>query len=99
MLGAVLALRKKGEATGFLPGSLQDAGKEHGRASFHCSSAAGRVVARDIGGNFGTKNSFFPEFAMVVWGARRVGRPVKWTAERHEAFITDYMGRDLTVSA
>jgi aerobic carbon-monoxide dehydrogenase large subunit len=58
-----------------------------------------RVIAKEIGGNFGTKNSFFPEFAMVVWGARRVGRPVKWTAERHEAFVTDYMGRDLTVSA
>ena len=58
-----------------------------------------RVVTHEIGGNFGTRNSFFPEFAMVVWGAKRVGRPVKWTAERHEAFVTDYMGRDLTVSA
>jgi aerobic carbon-monoxide dehydrogenase large subunit len=58
-----------------------------------------RVIAREIGGNFGTRNSFFPEFAMVAWGSRRVGRPVKWTAERHEAFISDYMGRDLTVSA
>jgi len=58
-----------------------------------------RVIAREIGGNFGTKNSFFPEFALVVWGSRRVGRPVKWTAERTEAFVTDYMGRDLTVSA
>jgi aerobic carbon-monoxide dehydrogenase large subunit len=58
-----------------------------------------RVVTKEIGGNFGTKNSFFPEFAMVVWGAKRVGRPVKWTCERHEAFVSDYMGRDLTVSA
>jgi aerobic carbon-monoxide dehydrogenase large subunit len=58
-----------------------------------------RVVAREIGGNFGTRNSFFPEFAMVAWGSRRIGRPVKWTAERHEAFVSDYMGRDLTVSA
>jgi aerobic carbon-monoxide dehydrogenase large subunit len=58
-----------------------------------------RVVAKEIGGNFGTRNSFFPEFAMVVWGSKRVGRPVKWTAERHETFVTDYMGRDLTVSA
>jgi aerobic carbon-monoxide dehydrogenase large subunit len=58
-----------------------------------------RVIARDIGGNFGTRNSFFPEFALVVWGSRKVGRPVKWTAERHEAFVTDYMGRDLTVRA
>ena len=58
-----------------------------------------RVIAREIGGNFGTRNSFFPEFALVAWGSRRVGRPVKWTAERHEAFVSDYMGRDLTVSA
>src|ERR1700689_3215863 len=58
-----------------------------------------RVVAKEIGGNFGTKNSFFPEFALVVWASRRVGRPVKWTAERNEAFTSDYMGRDLTVSA
>jgi len=36
---------------------------------------------------------------MVAWGSRRVGRPVKWTAERQEAFVSDYMGRDLTVSA
>ncbi len=58
-----------------------------------------RVIAHEIGGNFGTRNSFFPEFALVVWGSRKVGRPVKWTAERHEAFVSDYMGRDLTVSA
>jgi carbon-monoxide dehydrogenase large subunit len=58
-----------------------------------------RVVARDIGGNFGTRNSFFPEFALVVWAAKRLGRPVKWTCERHEAFLSDYQGRDLTVAA
>jgi aerobic carbon-monoxide dehydrogenase large subunit len=58
-----------------------------------------RVVAKEIGGNFGTRNSFPPEFAMVTWGSRRVGRPVKWTCERHESFVSDYMGRDLTVSA
>jgi len=58
-----------------------------------------RVIAREIGGNFGTRNSFFPEFALVAWGSRRVGRPVKWTCERSEAFVSDYMGRDLTVSA
>jgi aerobic carbon-monoxide dehydrogenase large subunit len=58
-----------------------------------------RVVAREIGGNFGTRNSFFPEFALVAWASRRLGRPVKWTCERQEAFLSDYMGRDLTVSA
>src|SRR5215472_9984658 len=58
-----------------------------------------RVIAREIGGNFGTRNSFFPEFALVAWGSKRVGRPIKWTAERHEAFLSDYTGRDLTVCA
>jgi len=58
-----------------------------------------RVIAREIGGNFGTRNGFFAEFALVAWGSRRIGRPVKWTCERHEAFLSDYMGRDLTVSA
>jgi carbon-monoxide dehydrogenase large subunit len=61
--------------------------------------AAIRVVARDTGGNFGTKNSFFPEFVLVAWASRRLGRPVKWTCERGEAFLSDYQGRDLTVEA
>jgi aerobic carbon-monoxide dehydrogenase large subunit len=58
-----------------------------------------RVVAYDIGGNFGTKNSLFPEFPLLVWAARKVGRPVKWTCERTEAFLSDYQGRDLVSDA
>jgi carbon-monoxide dehydrogenase large subunit len=58
-----------------------------------------RVVARETGGNFGTKNSFFPEFALVAWASRRLGRPVKWACERGEAFLSDYQGRDLSVEA
>src|SRR5436309_2885822 len=54
-----------------------------------------RVVSYDIGGNFGTKNSIFPEFSLVLWAAKRIGRPVKWTCERGEAFLSDYQGRDL----
>ena len=54
-----------------------------------------QVVARDIGGNFGTKNSIFPEFPLVLWASRRIGRPVKSVCERSEAFISDYQGRDL----
>ena len=67
-------------------------------AILNVADAAVRVIAWDIGGNFGTRNSFFPEFALVAWGSRRIGRPVKWTCERHEAFASDYMGRDLAVS-
>ncbi len=61
--------------------------------------SAVRVTAGDVGGNFGTRNSCYPEFALVAWAARRVGRPVKWTSERHEAFLADYQGRDLAVQA
>jgi aerobic carbon-monoxide dehydrogenase large subunit len=58
-----------------------------------------RVVSREVGGNFGTRNAFYPEFGMLVWAARRLGRPVKWTCERQEAFLSDYQGRDLYVEA
>jgi aerobic carbon-monoxide dehydrogenase large subunit len=58
-----------------------------------------RVVAKDVGGNFGTRNNSYPEFALVAWAARRLRRPVKWTGERTESFLSDYHGRDLTVSA
>jgi aerobic carbon-monoxide dehydrogenase large subunit len=58
-----------------------------------------RVVAKDVGGNFGTRNNTYPEFALVAWAARRLGRPVKWTGDRTEAFLSDYHGRDLAVSA
>jgi carbon-monoxide dehydrogenase large subunit len=58
-----------------------------------------RVIARDVGGNFGTRNAFYPEFALIAWAAKRLGRPVKWTCERSEAFVSDYGGRDLEVEA
>jgi aerobic carbon-monoxide dehydrogenase large subunit len=58
-------------------------------------SSAVRVVARDVGGNYGTRNAFYPEFALAPWAARRVGRPVKWTCERRETLLTDFHARDL----
>jgi carbon-monoxide dehydrogenase large subunit len=58
-----------------------------------------RCVCGDMGGNFGTRNFFYPEYALLAWAARRVGRPVKWTCERSESFLSDYQGRDLTVEA
>ena len=54
-----------------------------------------RVIAFDIGGNFGTRNRVYPEFGLVLWASRRVGRPVKFVCDRSEAFISDYQGRDL----
>ncbi len=58
-----------------------------------------RCVCEDMGGNFGTRNFFYPEYALLPWVARRVGRPVKWKCERLESFLSDYQGRDLTVEA
>jgi len=58
-----------------------------------------RVVCQDMGGNFGTRNFFYPEYALLPWVARRTGRPVKWTCERGESFLSDYQGRDLWVEA
>ena len=58
-----------------------------------------RMVMHDVGGNFGTRGASNPEFALVAWAARRVGRPVKWTCERSEAFLCDYQARDLTADA
>jgi len=54
-----------------------------------------RVIAQDVGGNYGTRNSSYPEHALVVWAARRLGRPVKWTGDRREMFLSDYQARDL----
>ncbi len=58
-----------------------------------------RAVFGDMGGNFGTRNAFSSEYALMPWAARRVGRPVKWTATRAECFLSDYQARDLTSSA
>ena len=54
-----------------------------------------RVLSYDVGGNFGTRNRLFVEFGLVLWAARKLGRPVKCTATRSEAFLSDYQGRDL----
>jgi len=61
--------------------------------------SAVRVVTRDLGGNYGARNNLYPEFALVAWAARRVGRPVKWTCERQEAFLSDEHARDLVSQA
>src|SRR4029450_12693714 len=54
-----------------------------------------RVLSYDVGGNFGTRNRAFVEFGLVLWAAKKLGRPVKYTATRSEAFVSDYQGRDL----
>lgn len=53
-----------------------------------------RVVAPDVGGGFGSKIYHYAEEAIVTWAAGKIRRPVKWTAERSESFVSDCHGRD-----
>ena len=53
-----------------------------------------RVIAPDVGGGFGSKIFIYPEEVVCLWAARKVHRPVKWTADRSESFLTDAHGRD-----
>ena len=53
-----------------------------------------RVIAPDVGGGFGSKIFLYAEETALVWASKRVNRPIKWTAERSESFLTDAHGRD-----
>ena len=75
---------------------------EPARRARSCSSALHgiapehklRVIAPDVGGGFGSKIFIYTEETVCAWAAKKVGRPVKWTAERTEGFLTDAHGRD-----
>ena len=58
-----------------------------------------RVIAPDVGGGFGSKIFVYPEEVAVSWASKTLGRPVKWTAERRESFLTDAHGRDHVTEA
>jgi carbon-monoxide dehydrogenase large subunit len=58
-----------------------------------------RVVTEDVGGGFGMKSFIYPEYALVLHAARALGRPVKWTGERSDAFQTDTHGRAMVSDA
>ncbi len=53
-----------------------------------------RVISPDVGGGFGTKIFLYPEETAITWAVARVGRPIRWTSDRSEAFLTDAQGRD-----
>ena len=58
-----------------------------------------RVVTADVGGSFGMRTGIYPELVLVLWAAKRLGRPVKWTSDRREGFLSDEPGRDNVVRA
>ncbi len=53
-----------------------------------------RVIAPDVGGGFGSKIFLYPEETAIVFASKRINRPIKWTAERSESFLSDAHGRD-----
>jgi carbon-monoxide dehydrogenase large subunit len=61
---------------------------------FHLPPERIQLTAPDVGGGFGMKNFLYPEWVLVLWAARRLGRPVKWVADRTEEFVSGTQGRD-----
>ncbi len=56
-----------------------------------------QVVCPDVGGGFGPRGHANPEYPALAWAAKRLGRPVKWTSARTEAFVSDWQGRDMVL--
>ena len=57
-----------------------------------------RVLTADVGGSFGMKSGVQPEYALVAWAARRLGRPVRWISDRTEGFLTDEQAREMRIT-
>jgi carbon-monoxide dehydrogenase large subunit len=64
------------------------------RRILHIPETQLRVVAGEVGGSFGMKGGHYPEYALALWASRKIGRPVKWIAERSEGMLTDDHDRD-----
>jgi carbon-monoxide dehydrogenase large subunit len=58
-----------------------------------------QLHAPDVGGGFGMKNFLYPEWVLLLWAARKLGRPVRWIADRAEEFVSGAQGRDIDASA
>ena len=61
---------------------------------FHLPQNRFRVVTAEVGGSFGMRQGVYPELVLVLWAARKIGRPVKWVSDRREGFVSDEHGRD-----
>ena len=75
-------------------GKPQAVGRTIARDIFRIAQDRVRVITRDVGGGFGSKNILYPEEVLVLWAARKLGRPVRWLGSRSENFLTDTQARD-----
>src|SRR5215207_1640082 len=67
--------------------------------TFKIPEAQLRLITGDIGGSYGLRGSIYPEIILLLWAAKRAGKPVKWLATRNEAHISDDDARDNIVDA
>ena len=73
--------------------------RDHVARTLAVESKDVRFIAPDVGGGFGAKNFAYVEHTLVLWAAKRAGRPVKWIASRSEVFLTDHAARDTAAEA
>jgi carbon-monoxide dehydrogenase large subunit len=91
---ASAALFENGRTTLYTQNQTPSGARDLLAAVFRAKADAFRVVVGDIGGGFGMKTGLGNEDALVCYAARKLGRPVKWRAERSEDFLAGHMGRD-----
>jgi aerobic carbon-monoxide dehydrogenase large subunit len=89
-----IGVHQGGRTTLYTQNQTPTAARELLGAVFGAKPAEFRLVNGDIGGGFGMKTGLTPEDALVCYAARKLGRPVKWRAERAEEFLAAHMGRD-----
>ncbi len=73
--------------------------RDHVARALGVAPTAVRLVAPDVGGNFGAKNFVYAEYVLMAWASRVTGRPVKWIATRSEVFLADHQARDQQADA
>src|SRR5260370_30609861 len=84
----------RGQYTHYVSSQSIHATRDNTARALGVPPSAVRFVAPDVGGGFGAKNFIYPEHVLILWAARRVGRPVKWIATRSESFLSDHQARD-----
>jgi carbon-monoxide dehydrogenase large subunit len=90
---------KRSRYTGYVSSQSIHTTRDNAARALGVPPSAVRLVAPDVGGGFGAKNFIYPEHVLMLWAARRVGRPVKWIATRSEGFLSDHQARDHSAEA
>ena len=85
---------EQGRYTAYVSSQSIHTTRDNAAHALGVAPAAVRFVAPDVGGGFGAKNFIYPEHVLILWAARRVGRPLKWIATRSEVFLADHQARD-----